>query len=43
MKKLYIKKIKKCFGKKADFFKERIKECKHCQFKMKCLDEVNKK
>ena len=41
MKKIYIKKIKKCFGKKADFFKRRIEECKTCQFKRRCLEEVN--
>ena len=43
MKKSYIKKIKKCFGKKGDFFKYKISECMNCQFKQKCLDEINKK
>ena len=42
MKKSIIKKIKQCFGKASMFFKEdKIKECENCQFKRRCLLEIN--
>ncbi len=41
MKISYIKKIKKCFGKKSQFFKESIKDCPRCQFKQRCLLQIN--
>lgn len=42
MKKLYMKLLKKCFGSKEDFFKNKIKECVDCQFQRKCSLEINK-
>ena len=41
MKRLYMKTLKPCFGKKTMFFKKNIKDCKRCQFKTKCLREIN--
>ena len=43
MKKLQMKKIKKCFGIKKYFFKEKEEECKTCQFKRKCLLKVKRR
>ena len=42
MKNTYIKKIKPCFAKTKYFFKEREEDCKKCQFKRKCLLEIDK-
>lgn len=39
MKRSYIKKIKTCYGKKDKFMKNL--ECINCQFKKRCLLEVN--
>ncbi len=41
MKQSYMKQLKKCFGKKDQFFK--LKKCVTCQFKRKCLLKVNGK
>lgn len=40
MKKSSMKKICPCYGKKKEFMK--IPKCYNCQFKKKCLLEVNK-
>lgn len=42
MKRSNMKKLKLCFGKSSKFFKKnKTKECEHCQFKRKCLLEIN--
>ena len=40
MKISYIKKLKPCFGNKKMFYKEKVDECKGCQFKRRCLLKV---
>lgn len=40
MKKINMKRLKQCFGKKTMFYKKKIKECVHCQFKRKCLLKI---
>ncbi len=40
MKRSYMKKLKQCFGKQSEFYKKKIKDCVHCQFKRKCLLEI---
>jgi len=32
-----MRKIKPCFGNNKMFFKEKLEECRTCQFKRKCL------
>ena len=35
-----MRQLKKCFGMKKYFFKEKIKECVRCQFRDKCHRQV---
>lgn len=43
MKRSSIKKIKVCFGNKDMFYKEKLRDCIHFQFKRRCLLQVNGK
>jgi len=40
MKRSHMKRLKQCFGKESKFYKEKVKECRRCSFKKKCLLEI---